>query len=48
MNKDLHIRIDDETLDLLEKLKKELKITKSDIIRMALNQFNNYVKKASK
>lgn len=48
MNKQLHIRIDDETLDLLEKLKKELKITKSDIIRMALNKFNNYVKKVSK
>lgn len=48
MNKKILIKLDDETWDLLETLKKELKISKSAIIRMSVSKFNNYVKKVSK
>lgn len=48
MNRKIQIRVDEETCELLEKLKKKLKITKSDIIRMAIAKFANYVEKEEK
>lgn len=48
MNKKIQIRLDNETYELLNKLKKELKITKSDIIRMSIAKFANYVEKVNK
>lgn len=48
MNKRINIRIDEEALEILEQLKKELKITKSDIIRLSIAHFRNYVRKVSK
>ena len=47
MNKTITFRIDDETLQELEFIKKELKISKSDIVRMAISHFKNYVKKVN-
>lgn len=48
MNKKIQIRLDNETYELLNKLKKELKITKSGIIRMSIAKFANYVEKVNK
>ncbi|MBR4486280.1 CopG family transcriptional regulator [bacterium] len=48
MNKNLHIRIDEKTEETLNKLHEELHISKSDIIRMAIAKFNNYVTKVNK
>lgn len=48
MKDKISIRIDNETIEILDKLKKELKISKSDIIRMSINHFYNYTKKVNK
>lgn len=48
MNKRLEVRIDEEIFEMLEYLKKELKITRSDIIRMAITHFAKYVEKVNK
>lgn len=48
MNERIQVRLDKKTSELLEKLKQELKITKSDIIRMSVNMFSNYVEKVNR
>ena len=48
MNKYVSFRIDNETLEILQKIQEELKITRSDIIRMSIRKFYNYVKKVNK
>jgi len=48
MEKTITFRIDEETLNDLEIVKQELKISKSDIIRMAISHFKNYVEKVNK
>lgn len=48
MNKVITFRIDQETLEKLEQIKNELKISKSDVVRMAINHFKNYVEKVNK
>lgn len=44
----MSFRIDDDTKDTIELLKKELRISKSSIIRMAIKHFYNYVRKINK
>lgn len=41
------MRMDEETKETLEKLKKELHISNSGIIRMAVKHFYNYVKRVN-
>jgi len=48
MNQKITIRVDQETVDLLNKLKQELKTSKSDIMRMSVMMFSNYVEKVNK
>lgn len=47
MDKIITFRTDKETEELLEWLKNKLKISKSDIIRMAIPHFKNYVEKVN-
>ena len=47
MNKVITLRIDKETEELLEQIKNEYKITKSNIIRMAIVQFKKYIDKTN-
>lgn len=44
MNKNLNIRLDDDTFKLIELLKKELGTNKSNVIRMSVLQFYKQVK----
>jgi len=48
MNKRIGIRVDDDTLEILKNIESTLRISKSDIIRMAIRHFENYVKKVNK
>lgn len=48
MNQKIQVRLDNETATLLEKLKKELNISKSDIVRMSIANFNSYVEKVNR
>ena len=48
MDKNLNIRVDQKTIELLENLKEELKTSKADIVRMSIRKFYNYVKKVNK
>lgn len=48
MNKNLNMRMDDETLKILEKLKIELGINKSNIVRMAVLNLYKQVKNMNK
>ena len=48
MNKNITIRADEKTVRLLENLKKELNISKSDIVRMSISHFKNYIDKVNK
>ena len=48
MDKVITFRIDQETLDDLEQTSKQLKISKSDVVRMAISHFKNYVEKVNK
>ncbi len=48
MNKRIEIRADEETLESLKNIENILKTSKSDIVRMAIRHFENYVKKINK
>jgi len=48
MNKKICFWVDQETIDILEQLKQELKISKADIVRMSIAKFKNYVEKVNK
>lgn len=48
MNNKLNLRIDKDTLESLWRIEATLKISKSDIVRMAIRHFENYVKKVNK
>lgn len=48
MNSRIEIRADKETLESLKNIESILKISKSDIVRMAIRHFENYVKKINK
>lgn len=46
MDKTITLRIDQETYEILEQLKKQYKINKSNIIRMAIVQLKRYLEKS--
>lgn len=48
MNKYVSFRADNDTCKILEKLQKELKVTKSDIIRMAILNLKNQIEKVNR
>lgn len=45
MNENINIRVDKETILILEELRKRMKISKSDIIRMSIRNFYKNFKK---
>ena len=47
MNKTITTRIDEETLQKLNYVKEKLKISKADVIRMAIAHFKNYIEKVN-
>ena len=44
----ISFRPDNQTLQELEIIKKHLRISTSDIVRMAISHFKNYVEKVNK
>lgn len=48
MNKKINVRVDDKTLEILNALVQKLNISKSDIVRMSIAHFKNYVDKVNK
>ena len=48
MNKTITFRVDEETLQNLDLIKEKLKISKADIVRMAISYFKNYVERVNK
>ena len=48
MSKMTSFRLDEETIQRLEDTAKKLKTSKSDVLRMAIAKFKNYVDKVNK
>ena len=48
MNGNINLRCDENLQKIIKDLQLKLKISKSDIIRMSINHFYNYVKKVNK
>lgn len=48
MNKIVHIRLDDETKNILNNLQEELNISQSDVIRMSIKMLKKHIDKVNK